>query len=164
MTHSLDLPTPAEVEQLFYAEAALLDGWRLEEWLGMLTEDICYFVPATDRPDGNPNDTLFLIADDSVRLHSRVKQLSGKTAHAETPHSRTRRLITNVRVLGADGENIRVTANFVVYRMRYEAVDAYVGHYEFKLVRRNGELKIRERKAILDLEALRPHGKVSIIL
>ena len=164
MTSSADLPTPAEVEQLFYAEAALLDGWRLEEWLGMLTEDISYYVPPTDSPDGNPSDTLFLIADDAVRLHSRVKQLMGKSAHAETPHSRTRRLITNVRVLGADGENICVTANFVVYRMRFETVDAYVGHYEFKLVRREGALKIRERKAVLDLEVLRPHGKVSIIL
>jgi hypothetical protein len=31
-------------------------------------------------------------------------------------------------------------------------------------VQRQGELKIQHRKAILDLEALRPHGKVSIIL
>jgi hypothetical protein len=31
-------------------------------------------------------------------------------------------------------------------------------------MQRDGQLKIRERKAILDLEALRPQGKVSIIL
>jgi p-cumate 2,3-dioxygenase beta subunit len=48
--------------------------------------------------------------------------------------------------------------------MRYELVDTYIGRYEYTLVQRDGGLKIRERRAILDLEALRPHGKVSIIL
>jgi p-cumate 2,3-dioxygenase beta subunit len=57
-----------------------------------------------------------------------------------------------------------VTANFAVYRMRFELIDTYVGRYEYTLVRRDGQLKIRERKAILDLEALRPHGKISFIL
>ena len=88
----------------------------------------------------------------------------GKSAHAETPRSRTRRLISNVRIREVAGETLRVTANFVVYRMRYELVDTYVGRYEYTLVQRDGVLKIRERRAILDLEALRPHGKVSIIL
>jgi len=32
------------------------------------------------------------------------------------------------------------------------------------LVRRDGALRIQRRRAILDLEALRPHGKVSILL
>jgi p-cumate 2,3-dioxygenase beta subunit len=57
-----------------------------------------------------------------------------------------------------------VTANFAVHRMRYESVDTYVGHYDYKLVRRGNALKIRERRAILDNEALRPHGKISFIL
>jgi p-cumate 2,3-dioxygenase subunit beta len=83
----------------------------------------------------------------------------------ENPPSRTRRLISNVRILATDGETVRVAANFVVYRMRVEQVDTYVGRYEYTLVRGNdGALRIRRRRAILDLEALRPHGKVSIIL
>jgi p-cumate 2,3-dioxygenase beta subunit len=73
-------------------------------------------------------------------------------------------MISNVRILENSGENMRAVANFVVYRMRYELMDTYVGRYEYKLVRRNNELKIQERKVILDLEALRPHGKISFIL
>jgi p-cumate 2,3-dioxygenase beta subunit len=69
-----------------------------------------------------------------------------------------------VRVLGLDGENILATANFVVYRMRYESVDTYIGRYDYKLVRESNALKIRERRAVLDIEALRPHGKISFIL
>jgi len=156
--------TREQIEDFLYAEAALLDEWRLQEWLELLTEDVTYFVPATDVPDGDAKDTLFLIADDALRVRSRVKQLLGKSAWAENPHSRTRRLISNVRIREANGETVRVAANFIVYRMRLDQVDTYVGRYEYILVQREGQLKIRERKAILDLEALRPQGKVSIIL
>ncbi len=73
-------------------------------------------------------------------------------------------MIANVRVVGADGDSILVTANFAVHRMRYESVDTYIGHYDYKLVRNGNDLRIRERRAILDNEALRPHGKISFIL
>ncbi len=160
----VELPGRQEVEDLLYKEAALLDEWRLEEWLELLTGDAIYQVPPTDVPEGDARNTLFIIADDALRIRSRVKQLLGKSAWAENPHSRTRRLITNVRVLGAEGESVLVTANFAVHRMRYESVDTYIGRYDYKLLRVGGELKIRERRAVLDNEALRPHGKISFIL
>jgi p-cumate 2,3-dioxygenase subunit beta len=161
---SLETVTRQTIEDFLYEEAALLDEWRLDEWLELLTEDATYEVPSTDTPDGDPKTTLSIIADDIARIRSRVKQLLGKSAWAENPPSRTRRLISNVRIRGVEGESIAVTANFAVYRLRFEHVDTYVGRYEYTLVQRDGRLKIRARKAILDLEALRPHGKVSIIL
>jgi p-cumate 2,3-dioxygenase subunit beta len=161
---AIALPTQQEVEDLLYREAALLDEWRLEEWLELLTDDAIYQVPSTDAPEGDERNTLYIIADDATRIRSRVKQLVGKSAWAENPHSRTRRMIANVRVLGADGDRILVTANFAVFRMRYETVDTYVGRYDYKLVCFGTQLKIRERRAILDNEALRPHGKISFIL
>ncbi|WP_304820464.1 aromatic-ring-hydroxylating dioxygenase subunit beta [Candidatus Binatus sp.] len=159
-----ELPSRQQVEDLLYKEAALLDEWRLEEWLELLAEDAIYEIPPTDVPEGDSRNTLFIVADDAVRIRSRVKQLLGKSAWAENPHSRTRRMIANVRVLGSDGENILVTANFAVHRMRYESVDTYIGHYDYKLLRRGNDLRIRERRVILDNEALRPHGKISFIL
>ena len=115
-------------------------------------------------PEGDARNTLFIIADDAVRIRSRVKQLLGKSAWAESPHSRTRRIIGNVRVLGVDGDRIIATANFAVHRMRYESVDTYIGRYDYRLVRVGKDLKISGRRAILDNEALRPHGKISFIL
>ncbi len=161
---AVELPSRAEVEDFLYKEAALLDEWRLEEWLELLTADAIYQIPPTDVPEGDSRNTLFIIADDALRIRSRVKQLLSKFAWAENPHSRTRRMIANVRVLGADGDDILVSANFAVHRMRYESVDTYIGHYEYKLIRDGKLLKIRERRAILDNEALRPHGKISFIL
>lgn len=159
-----ELPSRHEVEDLLFKEAALLDEWRLEEWLEMLTDDATYQVPPTDVPEGDARNTLFIISDDALRIRSRVKQLLGKFAWAENPRSRTRRMISNVRVLGRDGEDILITANFAVYRMRYENIDTYIGRYNYRLVRLGSELRIRERRVILDNEALRPHGKISFIL
>src|SRR5580704_17195534 len=117
---TVDLPSRQEVEDLLYREAALLDEWRLDEWLEMLTDDAIYQVPSTDAPEGDARNTLYITADDAQRIRSRVKQLLGKSAWAENPHSRSHRMITNMRVMGANGESIVVTANFAVYRMRYE--------------------------------------------
>ncbi len=164
MEAAVSTVTRAQLEEFLYEEAALLDEWRLREWLALLTEDATYEVPSTDVPDGNPRDTLFLIADNADRIRMRVDQLLGKSAWAENPPSRTRRLISNVRIREAEGDTIRMTANFVVYRMRSGHIDTYIGRYEYTLVQREDGLKIRHRRAILDLEALQPHGKVSIIL
>lgn len=153
-----------EVEDFLFTEAALLDDWRLDEWLALLTEDVRYIVPATDARDADPSTTLSIISDDAQRLRARAEQLLGKYAWAEHPPSRTRRLITNVRICRADATTVDATANFAVYRFRGDVAETFVGRYEHTLVRHADGLKIQLRKAILDLEALRPHGKLSIIL
>src|SRR5260370_17255998 len=142
---SIELPSRQQVEDLLYKEAALLDEWRLDEWMDLLNEDAGYEIPPTDVPEGDSRNTLFIIADDAVRIRSRVKQLLGKAAWSENPRSRTRRMIANVRVVGADTDSILVTANFSLHTMRYESVATYIGHYDYKLVRMGNELKIRER-------------------
>src|SRR3954462_1996701 len=108
--------TRAKVEDLLYEEAALLDEWRLDEWLALLTEDAPYRVPSNDRPDSDPKTALFMIADDIRRIRARVTRLKDPHAHAEFPRSRTRRFISNVRIVGQSP--LKVEANFIVYRFR----------------------------------------------
>ena len=38
--------TVAEIERFLIDEAALLDEWRLEEWLALFAEDGRYLVPS----------------------------------------------------------------------------------------------------------------------
>lgn len=153
-----------EVEAFLFDEAALLDEWRLDDWLALFTDDAHYLVPSTDTPDGDPREVLSLIDDDIARLRGRVERLNSRHAHREFPWSRTRRLITNARVTEVVDSEIHVAASFLVYRIRAGHVDPLIGHYEYKLRRVESVLKIAYRKAVLDLEALRPHGTVSIIL
>jgi p-cumate 2,3-dioxygenase beta subunit len=156
--------TRSEVEEFLYDEAALLDEWRLNEWVDLFTEDGYYYVPSPDDPTGDPNNSVFLIADDIRQIRSRARQLLGRFAWAENPHSRTRHLITNVRILDGGSSAARITANFIVHRTRLERVDTYVGRYEYKLVRSGETFKIAERWVFLDADSLRPQAKVSIVV
>jgi len=160
-----DAVSRAEIEDLLYHEAELLDSWKLDDWLTLLTEDAGYYVPPNDKPDADHRFTLFTIADDMVRLRERVIRLKDPNCHAEYPPSRTRRLITNVRITGVEGDTISAAANFVVYRHRRGGQSqAFVGRYRYKLRRVGGLLKIAERRAILDAEELGALGSVSFIL
>lgn len=165
MTRSLEAVTRADVEDFLYAEAALLDAWELDAWLALLTDDACYRVPANDTHEADPADTLFLIADDSRRIRARVTRLKDRNAHAEFPRSRTRRLVTNVRITGRESDTLRVEANFVVYRFRREeSIREYVGRYRYALRLVEGGLRIALREAILDPLELGSLGSVSMIL
>lgn len=153
------------VEEFFYHEADLLDRWQLIEWLDLFTDECSFLVPTTDRPDGDPVDEMFLIQDDRFLLEQRVESLMTKTAWAESPHSTTRHLVSNVRAKALDDGAVEASANFIVTRSRRDTVDTYPGRYEV-LLEPGGPagFKIRTRKAILALEELRPHGRVSFIL
>lgn len=155
----------ARVEDFLYAEAALLDEWRLDDWLALLTPDARYEVPSTDRPDGGPATALMLISDTRSMIAARVKRLNSRKAYREFPWSRTRRLVGNVRVLGsgAQGE-IGVTANFAVYRTRSGSTHCYAGRYLYHLEPDGESFLIAFRRAELDQETLDEHGTLSIIL
>jgi len=151
------------VEEFLYHEASLLDAWRLDEWLALFTTDGRYLVPTTDLPDGDPKKDLVFIDDDMVRLRARVERLKSRHGHREYPSSRTRHFISNARI-NVEETGIVVSSSFLIYRFRMGESSPYVGFYEHRLKRVDGELKIDQKKAVLDLEALSDHGAVSIIL
>ena len=155
----------AEVEDFLYHEAALLDEWRLDDWLELLTDDAAYYVPSTDAPASDHRSALFLIADDATRIRARVKRLKDTQAHAEFPHSRTRRMIGNVRITAASDTDMTVEANFTIHRFRRGAPERkFVGRYVYRLALTGDGLKIAERRAILDSTELGAMGAVSFIL
>lgn len=153
------------VEALLFHEADLLDRWELEAWEALFTDDAEYLVPPMD-VDGdtaNPDTSLFYVFDDRTRLHERVVRLCKRGAHSEWPRSRTRRIVSNV-IAEPEGDRIAVRASFVVYRSKDGVTDAFIGHYRYLLVDEGAALRIARKTCILDIEALRPHGRISIIL
>ncbi|WP_068075704.1 aromatic-ring-hydroxylating dioxygenase subunit beta [Novosphingobium lentum] len=154
------------VEDLLYLEADLLDSWRLEEWLALYTADAHYHVPPTDVDGENadPDKALFYIVDDAVRMRERVVRLGKKAAHSEWPRSKVRHLVSNVRV-ERDGPTIRARSSFAVWRSKDGTSDVFVGHYLHVLVEQDdGTLMIAGKTCVLDMEALRPHARISVIL
>jgi len=157
--------TRQQVEDFLYVEAALLDAWKLDEWLALLTDDAVYRVPSNDKPASDPKDTLFTIADDIHRIRARVTRLKDKNAHAEFPPSRTRRMISNVRIVEQNATTVRAEANFIVHRFRRnESVRQYVGQYRYTLRIEGESFRIAAREAIIDAMELGSLASVSFIL
>jgi p-cumate 2,3-dioxygenase beta subunit len=154
----------SEAEDFLYEEAAALDRWDLDSWLGLFDEDSESQVPSTDLPDGDPEASQYLVADNYELLAARVQRLKSKYAHAENPRSRTVRLITNVRVAEYIDPTTRVHANFQIWRMRDGRDDPYIGRYDHLVFRASGGLKFRRRRAILGPHEIRPGGRLSFIL
>jgi p-cumate 2,3-dioxygenase subunit beta len=157
-------PTRAEVEDFLYAEAALLDEWRLSEWFDLFAEGATYQAPTAGAPeDDDPTRSLFYIADDYVRLRERIGRLNKKEAHAEFPRSRVRHMISNVRVTATGEGRSDVTCNFVVYRSKNGKVDTYFGHSLYTIDWSGPAWKIAAKRVVLDMDTLYP-GKLSIVI
>lgn len=154
----------AELEDFLFLEAALLDNWQLDEWLALFAPGARYFVPpAGADDDADPATTLFYVADDYHRLCERVKRLNKRTAHAEFPRSRCRRMVSNVRFLEGDATCFTVTSNYVTWRSKLGVTDTFFGHHLYAMTRVAGQLRILSKKTFLDQDDIRDQGKVSII-
>jgi 3-phenylpropionate/cinnamic acid dioxygenase small subunit len=161
------------IEDFLYLEAELLDDRKLRDWLDLLTDDIRYWMPIRHNPLDRPDDVSdelarpgegFYFDDDKTSLRIRVERVYTKNAWAEMPPSRTRHLISNVRIKKDDGSEIEVHSNFLVYRTRMETdQDIFVGTRQDRLRRVSGELKIARRTIILD-QAVLSAKNISIFL
>ena len=153
------------VEDFLIREVEMLDEWRLEDWHALFAENARYLVPnLTGDPYASPAETLYLVADDAHHLAERVKRLGKKTAHSEYPRSRTLRMISNVRIVGHDAARLKVRCAFATYRTSHGTTDTYFGRHEYVLVPHADAWLIEEKRTILEMGALRPHGRLSIIV
>lgn len=154
-----------KVEELLFEEADLIDSWQLDRWLELFTDDAEYLVPPSDI-DGDtadPATSLFYIMDDRKRMEERVIRLAKVGAHSEQPRSKVRHMISNVRVR-REGDRVHARSSFFVSRAKDVTADMFVGHYLHELVEGDDGLKIAKKTCVLDMEALRPHARISIIL
>ena len=162
-----------DIEDFYYREAELLDDRKLREWFELLADDIRYWMPIRHNPLERPENLSdeiakpgegFYFDDDKDSLRIRVERVYAKNAWAEMPPSRTRHLITNVRVKKDDGRDIEVHSNFLVYRTRMEAdQDMFVGVRKDLLRRAGGAFQIARRTIILD-QAVLSAKNISIFL
>ena len=162
-----------QIEDFYYLEAELLDERKLREWFNLLTEDVRYWMPLRHNTMERPSDVVeelskpgegYYFDDDIKSLKIRVERAYSKVAWAEVPPSRTRHLITNVRIKKDDGNEIEVHSNFLVYRTRMETdKDIFVGARQDILRRSDGSFKIARRTIILD-QAVLDAKNISVFL
>jgi 3-phenylpropionate/cinnamic acid dioxygenase small subunit len=131
----------SEVEQFLYREAWLLDHGRLDEWLGLFTDDATYWIPLrADQSD--PLTTSSIVYDDRRLLEVRVRQFQHPRAHARTPAPRTVHQISNVQVMQAEGDVLRVGSTLVLLEYRHERQRVWGALVEHRLRRTADGLRI----------------------
>lgn len=147
-----------EVEQFLYAEAAMLDARQYREWLGLLADDVHYWMPIRrtvsrsdiDREFTKPGDMAFF-DDDRHMLEMRVKKLEASSAWSEDPPSRSRHFVSNVRVVAVAGTEVTVELCFHLYRSRLNSEpSSWIGRRVDVLRRTGGGFLLARRHLFLD--------------
>jgi benzoate/toluate 1,2-dioxygenase subunit beta len=138
----------SEAEDILYAEARLLDDRRYDEWLGLLTADAVYWMPANG--DGiDPNREVALVYDGFAKLRDRIDRLASSVAHAQSPPSKTKRLVSNVEVKASEENSAAVISAFILYELRRGRERVFAGRYEHRMRYEDGHWKIAAKKAVL---------------
>jgi 3-phenylpropionate/cinnamic acid dioxygenase small subunit len=147
------------IVEFLYEEAALLDQIRLQEWGARLAPDLIYTAPLREtRPMDQQNSsfvrTVQHFHDDWRSVMGRIMRLTGtKSAWAEDPPSRTRRLITNVMVAKtAKPDEFSVTSYLLITRSRFNSPEYDLISAERRdVLRQDGEsFKLARREIIVD--------------
>lgn len=161
-TELADMLLQFRVERFLYEEAALLDAHEYEQWLDLFSDDVHYFMPIRrtrtrrelDKEFTRPGEMAFY-DDNKGILAGRVRKLRTGTAWAEDPPSRTRHLVTNVRVAADDGVELDVRSNFVLHRTRLKSEElTWVGSRHDTLRRHDGSFLIAKRHIFLEQTVL----------
>jgi 3-phenylpropionate/cinnamic acid dioxygenase small subunit len=151
-----------ELMQFYIREAWLLDERKLDEWLGLFTDDVLYFMPRRKNVlrrelhrETTPLGDLAILEEDRRYLEMRVARLASGMAWAEDPPSRTRHLIGNLEATSLDNGEVEARTAFLVYRSHLETDQQLLSGCRQDVLRRlDGGWKVARRTIVLDANVL----------
>ena len=153
-----------EVEEFLYHEAELLDTRQLTEWTSLLADDIHYYMPVRrnvkfgdwGRENSDPESEISWFDEGKRTLVGRVRQINTGVHWAEEPVSRICHIVSNVRVVEVEEDQVKVSSRFLVYTNRlHDEVNIFVGK-RHDVLRRDPDTgwKIVKRTILLDQNVL----------
>jgi 3-phenylpropionate/cinnamic acid dioxygenase small subunit len=153
-----------EIEDFLWEEADLLDDFRYEEWLDLLTDDLVYWMPIRRNVPSREMEAeyaeggamLSWYQDDKPTMVKRVSQIRTRVHWADEPYSRVSHFISNIRILGREGpDEVKVKCRFLFYRNRHEDEQStFIGKRIDTLRRTESGWKIARREIYLDESVL----------
>jgi 3-phenylpropionate/cinnamic acid dioxygenase small subunit len=109
-------------QEFLAKEAKLLDERRFRDWYELLDDEIVYHVPlrqARLRFEDEVPPGAYRILDTKKHIETRIKRLESGAAWAETPPSRTLRVVGSLLVEAGDRPDVLVAENaLLLYRQR----------------------------------------------
>jgi len=139
----------ARIEQFLYREARYADEHDYDAWEALWTDDALYSVPAGGDLSGDQGAQMSVIYDNRNRISTRLAQLRTGKRHSQTPPSGLRRLISNVEILGREGDDTLVGANFLLAESRERGTEIWAGRVTYRLRVSDGEIRLAAKTVLL---------------
>lgn len=148
-----------EVRSFLLREARLVDDREFEAWLDCMTEDVTYEIPirtVRDRDVDEPFLEMGHVEDDRYRLEKRLERLRTDYAWSDNPPSRTRHFVSNIEIDAVHDDELDVISYLLLARAAGDdpGTDLLSGKREDVLRRVDGDLKLAERRLLLDQTAI----------
>ena len=150
-----------ECTAFLFHEAEVLDVWKLEEWIALLTPDIDYRIPVRTtrmKKDGEGfSKRAYVLEEDLSSIRMRAKRLESDFAWSENPRSRTRHMVSNVRVSSWDALGcVNVKSNVAVFCHRGDEPQPVIltGERQDVLQNTGGGWRLKKRLVLLDTTVL----------
>ncbi|AFJ46908.1 benzoate 1,2-dioxygenase small subunit [Shimwellia blattae] len=124
-------PLLQDVTQFLYREARLLDDRDWDNWLNCYHPEAVYWMPAWtdhDQLTRDPQREISLIyygCRDG--LEDRVYRIKTERSAASTPEPRTTHMLSNIELLGQEGDTVTVRYNWCTWSHRYQKTDQFFG-------------------------------------
>lgn len=154
-----------ELEQALYDEADALDSRRFDAWLDFLTPDVTYWMPVrSTRAQGEETleftrsgEGAAYFDENRKQLEARVFKIYNVDSWSENPPSRTRHVVSNVRILEKHSPTeVTVGCNFMLFRSRLDTdEDLWVGRRVDRMRKVDERWKVARREIYLDQTVLR---------
>ncbi len=151
------------ISQLLYHEARLLDERHYDAWLALFASECIYWVPSR----GDPADPRFesgIYLDDRRRMADRVAMIRTGHLHAQTPPSRTRRMLSNIEHWTHPDGSVVARANVVIWEYRKGQTRAHPGMTVYELVPDSSGARVLATKIVCLLDCDAPQGNYSFLL
>jgi benzoate/toluate 1,2-dioxygenase beta subunit len=140
----------SEIAAFLYLEARLIDEHRYQEWLALWeAADTLYWVPCNDE-DIDPRRQVSIIYDDRNRLTERVERLLSGSVLAQQPVPRMRRVVSNIEIEQAAGDEVTVASNFILATARAGRQELWAGRTVHRLRKHGDAYKIAAKKVLLN--------------
>ncbi len=158
------------LERFYFHEARLLDNRQYRQWLGLLSQDVRYLMPArvnvqVNNRERGQEDMLRVERElegaDSMGCPHREENYLVLTLRAERaykinswsehPPARTRRIVGNIELMASDGQQRSLCSNFLLYYARPGNENViYSGQRRDVLLTQPDGFLLERREVVLD--------------
>jgi 3-phenylpropionate/cinnamic acid dioxygenase small subunit len=149
------------LEGFYRREVLLLQDRRYREWLETMDSAISYRVPVTTSTlEGlvTREDELGYYDEDLELLKARVAKLESKLSWVERPPSRLRYFVQLVDAQREEDGTVVARSNLLLLQYRWNMEQQVSGARTDRLVPAGEGFRLRERRVVLDRQALGEQG------